>query len=113
MLFDVPKRRLWVEGACDRAVPERRLGWRFEKKLDPAQPDRPWVVRALWPGGGAERAGLAVGDRILEVGGKPATLDVGPLWTLEQQPAGTKLPIVFTRAGKRQRVVAELRSLSP
>ncbi len=113
VLFDVPKRRLWVEGACDRAVPERRLGWRFEKKLDPAQPDRPWVVRALWPGGAAERAGLAVGDRILEVGGKSATLDVGPLWTLEQQPAGTKLPIVFTRAGKRQRVVAELRSLSP
>lgn len=71
------------------------------------------MVRALWPGGAAERAGRAVRDRILEVDGKPATLDVGPPWTLEQQLADTKLPIVSTRAGKRQRVVAELRSLSP
>ena len=113
VLFDVPKRQLWVEGACDRPIPERRVGWRFEKRPDPAQPDRPWVVSALWPDGPAERAGIKVGDRILEVGPKPATLDVGPLWTLEQQPAGTKLPIVFTRAGKRDRVIVELRTLSP
>ena len=113
VLFDVPKRQLWVEGACDRPVPERRVGWRFEKKIDPAQPDRPWVVSALWPDGPAQRAGLRVGDRVLEVGGKAATLDVGPIWAMEQQPAGTKLPVVVRRKDKRERVVVELRSLMP
>jgi hypothetical protein len=73
VIFDVARRTLWLEGACDRPVPERRVGWRFDRKLDPGFPDRPWVVDTLWPGGAAERAGVHAGDRVLEVGGKPAT----------------------------------------
>lgn len=115
VLFDVRQRKLWLEGACDRAVPERRVGWRFEKKVDAAFPDRPWVVSALWPEGPAERAGVRLGDRVLEIGGKPATADVAVLWALEQQPAGTKLPVLLSRAGAKtkERVVVELRSLAP
>ena len=114
VVFDVAKRTLWLEGACDRPVPERRAGWRFEKKVDASFPDRPWIVTSLWPGGAAERAGVQVGDRILEVGGKPATADVAPIWAIEQQPAGTKVPVVVVhgngRADDRVRLTMELRS---
>jgi hypothetical protein len=116
VIFDVANRTLWLEGACDRPVPERRVGWRFEKKSDPAFPDRPWVVGALWPGGAAERAGVQPGDRVLEVGGKPATSDVAPLWALEQQAVGTKVPVVLARPGApkdRVRLIIELRSPTP
>lgn len=125
VVFDVGKRTLWLEGTCDRPVPERRAGWRLEKRPDPSAADRPWVVSALWPDGAAQRAGVLVGDRVLEVGGKPATLDVASLWALEQQPAGTKLHVLVARnasagasAGasavasgrERKRLVLELRS---
>ncbi|MDB5218003.1 MAG: hypothetical protein JWO86_5930 [Myxococcaceae bacterium] len=116
VIFDVAKRTLWLEGACDRPVPERRAGWRFEKKVDPAFPDRPWIVTSLWPGGAAERAGVQLGDRVLEVGGKPASADVAPIWALEEQAAGTKLPVVLVRAGApkdRVRLIVELRSPTP
>ncbi|MEA2751035.1 MAG: hypothetical protein QOI41_5178 [Myxococcales bacterium] len=116
VIFDVPKRTLWLEGACDRPVPERRAGWRFDKKIDAAFPDRPWVVTSLWPGGAAERAGVQVGDRVLEMGGKPATIDIAPIWAIEQQPAGTKVPIVVVHASApkdRVRLIIELRSPTP
>jgi S1-C subfamily serine protease len=92
------------------------MGWRFDEKNDPAFPDRPWVVGTLWPGGAAERAGVQAGDRVIEVGGKPATSDVGPLWALEQQAVGTKVPVVLARAGAskdRVRLSIELRSPTP
>ncbi|MDB4935345.1 MAG: Periplasmic serine endoprotease DegP [Labilithrix sp.] len=116
VVFDVAHRKLWLEGTCERPVPERRAGWRFEKKPDPSVPDRPWVIGALWPGGAAERAGLQLGDRVLEVGGKPATNDVASLWALEEQPVGTKLPVVVTHEGapkQRVRLVLELRAPPP
>ena len=114
VVFDVAKRTLWLEGPCDRAVPERRMGWRLEKKLDPLVPDRPWIVSALWPGGAAERAGVRVGDRLIDVGGRAATNDVAALWAIEQQAAGTKVAVVLTRAAAKERLrfVAELRSPS-
>jgi S1-C subfamily serine protease len=107
---------MWLEGTCDRPVPERRAGWRFDKKPDATLADRPWVIGAIWPGGAAERAGLMVGDRVLEVGGKPATNDVAPLWALELQPVGTKVPVVVAREGapkRRVSVTMELRSPPP
>jgi hypothetical protein len=119
VVFDVARRTLWLEGTCDRAVPERRAGWRFEKKIDASHPDRPWVVSALWPDGAAERAGVQVGDRILELGSTPATNDVAPLWALEQRAPGTKLSAVVlrgpagaTRQQQRKTLLLELRSPS-
>jgi hypothetical protein len=56
-----------------------------------------------------------VGDRILEMGGRPATNDVAPLWTIEQQVPGTKVPVVISRPDvkDRVRIVVELRASSP
>lgn len=114
VVFDVARRTLWLEGACDRPVRERRMGWRLARKPDASVPDRPWVVSALWPGGAAERGGIQVGDRVLEVGGKPATSDVAPIWTMEEQPVGTKVPVVVARASaSRTRVLVELRAAVP
>jgi hypothetical protein len=116
VVFDVPKRTLWLEGACDRPVPESRAGWRLEKRVDAAHPDRPWVVGMIWPGGAADRAGIHKGDRVLEVSGKPATLDVAPIWAIEQGPVGTKVPVVLVRPAApkdRVRLIIELRPLTP
>ena len=113
VVFDVAKRTLWLEGTCDRAVPEKRVGWRFEKKVDATIPDRPWVISRLWPSGAAERAGVQLGDRVMEMGGKPATADVAPLWAMEQQPVGTKLRVVLRRGTSLTRLTIELRALGP
>lgn len=106
-------RAMLVEGACDRAVPERKMGWRLAKKSEAAWPDRPWLVGALFPGAAAERAGIAVGDRVLEVGGKPATLDVEPLERVEEQASGTKVKVVVGRSGEKKTVTVELAPLLP
>lgn len=111
IIFDLEKRKLFLEGSCDRKTPERKMGWRFEKKPDPSQPDRPWVVGSMWPGSPAERAGIKPGDRLLEVGGKPAGNAIEGVWSAETLPDGTKVPIVVLRNGKKERFVAELRSL--
>ncbi len=115
VVVDVAKRTLWLEGACDGPVPERRFGWRLKQSVNPAFPDRPWVIGALWPGGSAERAGLRVDDRILSIDGKPTTFDVAPLYALQQRPLGTKLPTVIVRgsANERKTLTMELRGLPP
>ncbi len=78
----------------------------------PARPPRAWlgvyiaemegrlVVGGLAPGGPAERAGLKLGDLILEVGGEP----VAGLAALFRRiwscgPAGAEVPLAFSRRG--------------
>ena len=56
---------------------------------------------------------MQLGDRVMEVGGKPATADVAPLWAMEQQAAGTKLPVVVKRGTTLTRITLELRALVP
>jgi len=111
VVFDHGRRKLWLEGSCERATPERRVGWRFERRPEAAYENRPWLVGAVLPGSAAERAGIRVGDRVLEVDGRPATLAVEAIWAAESKPEGTKLPVVVARNGKRERLVVELRSL--
>ena len=111
IVFDLEKRKLFLEGKCDRQTPERKMGWRVEKRPDPASPDRPWVVGGMWPGSPADKAGVKVGDRLVEVGGKPAGNAIEAVWAVEAGPEGTKVSIVVLRNGKKERVVAELRSL--
>lgn len=111
IVFDLEKRKLFLEGKCDRQTPERKMGWRVEKRPDPATPDRPWVVGGMWPASPADKAGIKVGDRLVEVGGKPASNAIEAVWAVEAGPEGTKVPIVVLRNGKKERVVAELRSL--
>jgi hypothetical protein len=117
VVFDGTARTLSIEGACDRPLPERKMGWRLAKKADAAFADRPWVIGSIWPDGAAERAGARVGDRVLEVGGKPAGLDLDAIAKIESGPTGTKVPIVIVPAadGKKEKVklVVELTPLLP
>lgn len=110
VVFDHDGRKLWFEGSCDRPIPEGKIGWRFAKKVDKAYADRPWVVAMLFPGGAAERAGIKIGDRVLEVAGKPVSVDIEMLEAIEQQATGTKVPVVVVRAETKQKekLVVEL-----
>lgn len=58
------------------------------------------VVMQLVPGGGAAEAGLAVGDRILEVGGRPvAELGFGGSIDVIRGPEGTRVTLRVQRDG--------------
>jgi len=78
----------------------------------PARPPRAWlglyiaemegrlVVGGLAPGGPAERAGLKLGDLILEVGGEPVAGLAAlfrKIWSCG--PAGAEVPLAFSRRG--------------
>ncbi len=108
IIFDREGRKLWFEGTCDRAIPERKMGWRLARSSDPKSDATPWVVAMLIPSGSADAAGIRVGDRVLEVAGKPLGADVEGLEKIEQQPEGTKVPVVVLRDGKKERLVVEL-----
>lgn len=108
IVIDHHARTLSFEGACDRAVPENLMMWRFAKKPDPAHEGRPWVVELIVPGSSVERAGVKKGDRVLEVAGKPVGDDLSRLEKIETQPAGTRVPVVLARDGKTVRVVVVL-----
>jgi predicted Ser/Thr protein kinase len=57
------------------------------------------VVLDVMPGGPAERAGIAKGDRILSINGHAVAIDVIPLFFTR---AGDTVPVVFEHAGVRR-----------
>ena len=81
--------------------------WRFLRK------DEKWEVDLVIPGSAIDQAGIKEGDIVHEVGGKPVGDDPAALEPLETQAEGTKVPVVFERAGMKRRVVVELRRLVP
>jgi predicted aspartyl protease len=109
--FDVESRTMWLEPPCDRPRPEDLASWRLGKKESDQAKGRPWVIEVLLPGGSADLAGLKVGDRILDVGGVPAALDVSKIDAVTRRPAGTKLAVTYQRDGVTGHVTMELRSL--
>src|SRR5688500_9359866 len=87
------------------------------KRRRPSRPARPWpgmyppeagarlVVAGLAPGGPAERAGVKVGDAIVEVAGKkPRSL--ADLWrkVWDLGPTGAVVPLKLARNGKTSEV---------
>lgn len=62
------------------------LGWR-----------RPPVVGHVFPNGPADRAGVAVGDRLVQVDGAPAPEDVSEITSLVRGPVGTLVELRFDR----------------
>lgn len=109
--LDIAQRALWLEGRCDRAPLEDYSGMmlvRDTKAPVPAPADRPWTVGGMFKDGPAERAGLKEGDRVLEVGGKPATLDRDLLLPILSQKPGTKVPIVVLRGADKKTITIEL-----
>jgi hypothetical protein len=107
MVWDLPARTVWFEPPCDRPSPDQLAGWRLDRKEDPKHEGRPWVVSALVDGAAASNAGVAVGDRILEVDGNPATRD-RRFESATERPAGTKVPVSLLHEGVTKRVVLDL-----
>lgn len=108
VVFDVEKRTVWFEPPCNRPVPEQKASWYLVKSESTNFKDRPWVVGTLVPGGSAERSGIKTGDRLLEIGGKPAVLDTQTFEAVTEQAAGTKVPILVERNGERLKLTLEL-----
>lgn len=113
IVIDHHARTLYLEGSCRRAVAENLMMWRLARRPDPAYPAHPWIVDLVVPGSSIERAGIARGDRVLEVGGRRVTDDPNVLEPIETRPEGTKVPVVFVRDGARHRVTVELRRILP
>jgi hypothetical protein len=107
IVVDHDARKLFFEGACNRAVPENKMMWRFLKK------DDKWEVDLVVPGSSIDLAGIKEGDVVLEVGGKPIGDDPTALEPLETQADGTKVSVVFERGGMKRRVVVDLRRFLP
>ncbi len=97
VVFDMENRNLWLEPPCDRELPEELSGWVLDKKESAAYPDRPWVVKFVIPGGSADLAGVKIGDRILQLGDKPAILDISTFESITKQTPGTMVPAVIVR----------------
>lgn len=112
VIFDVERRTLWLEGSCDRPSPESNIGWRLAKNPDASHRDRPWVIKSVFAGSAAALAGLAPGDRLLDVEGTPAGPDPEKIENLVERPSGTKLRVSALRDGKTTvRATVELRPL--
>jgi hypothetical protein len=103
IVIDVPDRKLWLEGPCDRPIPERR-GWFRYGRADTAQGPSAdtWVVTDVSPGGPADRAGMRVGDGLVQIGGiamKGDDLDVEEVDAVLAQPEGTTVHVLAHRDG--------------
>lgn len=108
VVFDMENRNLWLEPPCDRNLPEDLSGWVLERKDSPAYPDSPWVARFVIPGGSADLAGVKTGDRILQLGGKPAILDVSTFESITKQAPGTTIPVIIVRGAARKELTLRL-----
>jgi serine protease Do len=63
-------------------------------------------VQSVEAGGPAEKAGLQVGDVVLNVNGKDVTPDQTLSYIIANLPPGTRVPIVILRDGKRMTLTA-------
>ena len=113
VVFDHAGRTVHLEGACDKPVPEQRIGWGVDPKPDPSVKDRPWLVVMVAPGGAAAAAGVEKGDRLLEVDGVPANDDVNVFSRLDTKPDGAKIPLVVSRNGVKKTLTLVLQPLMP
>lgn len=112
-VFDHAARTIYLEGACEKPVPEQRIGWGVDPKPDPAVKDRPWLVVAVAPGGAAAAAGVEKGDRLLEIDGVPANDDVNVFSRLDAKPDGAKIAVVVSRGGAKKTLTLVLQPLLP
>ena len=108
VVFDMENRTLWLEPPCDRDLPEDLSGWVLERKESAAYPDRSWVVRFVIAGGSADLAGVKAGDRILQLGGKSAILDISTFESVTKQSPGTEVPAVIVRGDAEKEVTLRL-----
>lgn len=108
IVFDIEHRTLWLEPPCNRDLPEDLAGWSLTRKDSDLYPDHPWVVGTLTPGGSADLAGIKTGDRILQLNGRSAILDVATFESTTKQAPGTEVPVVIVRGDMKKEVTLRL-----
>jgi len=108
IVYDFENRTLWLEPPCNRDVPEDLAGWILQRKDSALYPENPWVVRFVISGGTADQAGVRAGDRILQLGGKPAILDISTFEMVTKQSPGTKVPAVIIRGDAKKELTLRL-----
>ena len=108
VVFDIENRTLWLEPPCNLDLPEDIAGWILERKDSTSYPDHPWVVKFVIPGGSADLAGVKAGDRILQLAGKSAILDISTFESATKQSPGTKVPASIVRGYETKEVMLNL-----
>ena len=90
--------------------PVGELGAKFKEQPPETPPDQSTIeVSFVEPGSAAQRAGIQVGDVIIEIDGiSVAGEGAGHAWTLMRAPPGTKLTIVVKRGDEKLTVTATL-----
>jgi serine protease Do len=62
------------------------------------------LIRAVTPGGPADRAGVRQGDVVVSVAGQPVTPDQTLAYLVSRQAIGTRIPLEILRDGRRSTV---------
>lgn len=98
--FDYPHGRMILEPNRDFAAPDSfdRSGMWINAAVDA------YTVVDVVPGGPAAQAGLQSGDRIVRLAGEAARFDdlAEARRRLREQPAGSRVPLVYERKGGRR-----------
>ncbi len=103
VVFDVPNRKLWFEGGCDRKPMQSHTWWTLARKEDASTAKNPWTVVSTATKGSADVAGITAGDRIVAIDGKP----VGPTFdfvTTLTRPLGTKFVVTVLRGAETKKL---------
>jgi hypothetical protein len=103
VVFDFPRRTLWLEPPCDRIVAGSREEW----ELYP-DGDATWLISAVAADGAAASAGIKVGDRLLEVGGRPATREAVSADMPLSSASMSRLSVTVGRGAETKSVTLEL-----
>jgi predicted aspartyl protease len=109
--FDYDAKRMYLVPNADFAKP------------DPFDRSGMWLFRdgdalevvAISPGGPAEKAGIAQGDRLVRVAGEPTSKRTLADWRamLRELPPGTRLEVSLVRGGRERSAVLTLTDLIP
>ena len=107
IVFDVPQRKIWFDGPCDRTPQQAHIWWTLARSDDPRAKDHPWVVASTAAHGTANAAGIVAGDRVVEIDSKPVGLGFDFVAAFDR-PVGTKLTFSVLREGKIKTLPATL-----
>ena len=66
------------------------------------------LIRAVTPGGPADRAGVEQGDVVISVAGQPVTPDQTLAYLVAQQAIGARVPLEIIRNGQRRNVTVAI-----
>ncbi|MEO7110747.1 MAG: aspartyl protease family protein [Polyangiaceae bacterium] len=102
VVFDVPNRKLWFDGACNRNPLQSHTWWTLARKDDASNAKAPWVVVSTAAKGSADVAGVLSGDRIVAIDEKPVgpTFDFIATFT---KPLGTKVVVTVLRGSETKK----------